>query len=302
MTYTSNDTVKGTARAFDNAIGRGHGQVAEKFYRRLCKWASEHFNGERDIEDIHALYACIESCLVELTALRDGNLHGLPAAPASCECDNTHAANDTVCRFCFDNLSERDQEKLDDREAVAHLSNLKADYPEYYKQVVGDKLAGAGDVSRDDQNRHQREAKLGFKAPSEDWANCHKIIRCIWPNQILTRPIDKANEFFLFAPAITPLDIYHNRLKYVPHTLPCGDCIGHTDSCETDCNGCEHEEEFDCGFDCPEPGNKPFYSDRPDYDCETCYYSAEFERHNEVDVCNICISSRKDCRWRPIAS
>ena len=57
------------------------------------------------------------------------------------------------------------------------------------------KAEGAG-ISGDDVNRRLREARLGHAAPSNDWVNCKRIIRCIWPGQI--------------ASVIHLLDHYHN--------------------------------------------------------------------------------------------
>jgi hypothetical protein len=43
--------------------------------------------------------------------------------------------------------------------------------------------AEAAGVSGDDVNRRLREARLGHAAPSDDWANCKRIARCLWPGQ-----------------------------------------------------------------------------------------------------------------------
>ena len=46
------------------------------------------------------------------------------------------------------------------------------------------KADGAG-ISGDDVNRRLREKRLGFKAPSDDWAQAHLIVRAIYPGQWL---------------------------------------------------------------------------------------------------------------------
>jgi hypothetical protein len=63
------------------------------------------------------------------------------------------------------------------------------------------KAEGAG-VSGDDVNRRLREARLGHAAPSDDWVECKRIVRCLWPDQTATRPINPAGEFFHFAPSL----------------------------------------------------------------------------------------------------
>jgi hypothetical protein len=43
--------------------------------------------------------------------------------------------------------------------------------------------AKAAGISGDDVNRRLREARLGHAAPSDDWVNCKRIARCLWPDQ-----------------------------------------------------------------------------------------------------------------------
>jgi len=48
-------------------------------------------------------------------------------------------------------------------------------------------LADVDGISGDDLNRRHRENRLGFKAPSADWANSGNEIRCIYERQIMHR-------------------------------------------------------------------------------------------------------------------
>lgn len=48
-------------------------------------------------------------------------------------------------------------------------------------------LASEKGISGDDLNRRHRESRLGYAAPSADWADCNKEIRCIYPYGIITR-------------------------------------------------------------------------------------------------------------------
>jgi hypothetical protein len=50
---------------------------------------------------------------------------------------------------------------------------------DYFKAQAGD----TGDISGDDVNRRLRESRLGHAAPSADWADCKKIVYCLWPGQ-----------------------------------------------------------------------------------------------------------------------
>jgi hypothetical protein len=43
--------------------------------------------------------------------------------------------------------------------------------------------ADTAGISGDDVNRRLREARLGHAAPSDDWVNCKRIARCLWPDQ-----------------------------------------------------------------------------------------------------------------------
>ena len=73
----------------------------------------------------------------------------------------------------------------------------------YFNQVEGQNLTGAGAVSGDDVNRHLRESRLGFCEPSPDWADSHRVIRCIWPNQtVYVRPINTDGESYYHAPGL----------------------------------------------------------------------------------------------------
>jgi hypothetical protein len=59
--------------------------------------------------------------------------------------------------------------------------------------------ADAAGISGDDVNRRLREARLGHAAPSDDWATCKRIIRCIWPDQVATD--FHRDGFYHFAPS-----------------------------------------------------------------------------------------------------
>jgi hypothetical protein len=61
--------------------------------------------------------------------------------------------------------------------------------------------AEAAGISGDDCNRRLREARLGHAAPSDDWATCKRIIRCIWPDQVATEM--HLDGFYHFAPSAT---------------------------------------------------------------------------------------------------
>lgn len=69
----------------------------------------------------------------------------------------------------------------------------------YYNRTLADEKG----ISGDDLNRRHREKRLGFAPPSDDWADCNKEIRCVHPNQVITRP------------ALDNRDIYvHSRPAY----------------------------------------------------------------------------------------
>jgi hypothetical protein len=92
-------------------------------------------------------------------------------------------------------------------------------------------------LSGDDIRRRYRESKLGFAAPSADWAECHKVARCIWPLQRVTKPIDYDNEWFKFEPVIV-----------VPATddvdfFDRDNCPYHDDDCQDDCYDCMYAEQ-----------------------------------------------------------
>ena len=48
-------------------------------------------------------------------------------------------------------------------------------------------LASEAGISGDDLNRRHRERRLGYAAPSADWARAKNEIRCIHPGQTITR-------------------------------------------------------------------------------------------------------------------
>ena len=52
----------------------------------------------------------------------------------------------------------------------------------YFTATVADGISG------DDVNRRRREWSLGFSAPSADWGECDKEIRCIYPGQVIVEP------------------------------------------------------------------------------------------------------------------
>jgi hypothetical protein len=55
-------------------------------------------------------------------------------------------------------------------------------------------------ISGDDRNRHHREKNLSFKKATDDWADCKKVIRCIFPGQLPRGPVDINNTYFHFTP------------------------------------------------------------------------------------------------------
>jgi hypothetical protein len=65
----------------------------------------------------------------------------------------------------------------------------------YFKAKAGD----TGDISGDDVNRRLRESRLGHAAPSADWADCKRIARCLWPDQVATE--FHLDGYYHFAPA-----------------------------------------------------------------------------------------------------
>ena len=48
-------------------------------------------------------------------------------------------------------------------------------------------LADEDGISGDDLNRRHRESRLGFGPADPSWADSDKEIRCIHPNQVVTR-------------------------------------------------------------------------------------------------------------------
>jgi len=57
-------------------------------------------------------------------------------------------------------------------------------------------------ISGDDLNRRHREQRLGYAAPSKDWALAGEEIHCIYPNQVITRPtLDNAPVYVHANPA-----------------------------------------------------------------------------------------------------
>jgi len=54
---------------------------------------------------------------------------------------------------------------------------------DYFDVDLADEIG----ISGDDLNRRLRERRLGYGPPSSDWADSDKEIRCIHPNQVVTR-------------------------------------------------------------------------------------------------------------------
>jgi hypothetical protein len=225
MTATvKNTTINNLKDTFDGALLDGQTAIADAILDRFVSWANEHFDGNRDLESFDLLYETIEACL------------GAPAACSECGDDDEELLPSGICLTCTSSLActpgleGTDNEELDINDPDFDPARGSEEgpthdepWPEesehdgaglgYYEQRMGHKLPGAGDVSGDDQNRHYREQQLGYKPASDDWANSHRVIRCIWPKQKITRPIDADNEYFHFAPAIIHLDVYYNRVN-----------------------------------------------------------------------------------------
>jgi hypothetical protein len=60
-------------------------------------------------------------------------------------------------------------------------------------------------ISGDDIYRRQREKALGFRKATADWADCKKVIMCIWPGQTPRGPVDVSRTYF------------HTELSLVAH-------------------------------------------------------------------------------------
>jgi hypothetical protein len=58
--------------------------------------------------------------------------------------------------------------------------------------------AEAAGISGDDVNRRRREARLGHAAPSDDWVQCKRIVRCLWPDQCAVKV--HLDGYYHFAP------------------------------------------------------------------------------------------------------
>jgi hypothetical protein len=63
--------------------------------------------------------------------------------------------------------------------------------------------AEAAGISGDDVNRRRREARLGHAAPSDDWVNCKRIIRCLWPEQESSNPYIYRDGYYHYAPKLS---------------------------------------------------------------------------------------------------
>jgi hypothetical protein len=59
--------------------------------------------------------------------------------------------------------------------------------------------AEAAGISGDDVNRRLRESRLGHAAPSDDWVQCKRIARCLWPDQAAT--VLHLADYYHYAPA-----------------------------------------------------------------------------------------------------
>jgi hypothetical protein len=60
-------------------------------------------------------------------------------------------------------------------------------------------LADENFISGDDLNRRHRENRLGYAAPDPSWAESDKEIRCIHPNQVITRAALSGREIHVHA-------------------------------------------------------------------------------------------------------
>ena len=60
-------------------------------------------------------------------------------------------------------------------------------------------LADVDGISGDDLNRRHREQRLGFSAPSGDWVQASKEIRCIYPGQVVRKEALDGREIAVYA-------------------------------------------------------------------------------------------------------
>ena len=239
--HITNKMIKEIVQAHETAIMDNNITKANMLKNVLSTWINQVFDGTRDCQDelllclaVDALVDTDQEVIDDVTVDREVNAFGdivnvksvdlkpeyhLNSRPyCGLQADDELDINDPDfdptrqdlpdCCTCKD-ASDGHCDGVDPENCGLTADDTTADY---FNQARGHSMNGAGDVSRDDQNRHLRESRLGYQAPTADWQESHRVIRCIFPHQVITRPIDRDNEFLLFAPAITHLDVYYNRV------------------------------------------------------------------------------------------
>jgi hypothetical protein len=189
----------------------------------------------------------------------------------------------------------------DSRNLAHNLRDLKCLDRGYFEETVE-----TDGISGDDVNRRLREARLGFKAPSEDWEQCGTVIHCIYPDQVPTKshesiimwmgvglraPVgfvacEKVN---IVNPVMVDETLYYRGLPVIEHKFdgahvafvqPEPESIVVKDA-DLDCNNCKHKDLLISDSPCVTCGNyADEYSawtdpdipvlDEPEDICKTC--------------------------------